>query len=114
LRNPKWAREEIVLALELYFHPNRGSISSTNPKIKVLSEELNSLKIHSDKPDEVRFRNENGCTLKLSNFQAIDPKYMGTGMQSFSKLDKSIFLEFSDDMQALKNAAALVRRNAGI
>ena len=88
LRNPKWHRDEIILALDLYSRLEPGHISSTNPEIQELSAILNGLPIHEVRPDEAKFRNPNGVSLKLSNFLAIDPTYKGKGMQSFSKLDK--------------------------
>lgn len=82
MRNPKWERDEVILALNLYFDENRGNIESNNPKIIELSELLNQLPIHSNRPDEEKFRNPNGVTLKLGNFLALDPNYLGKGMES--------------------------------
>jgi 5-methylcytosine-specific restriction enzyme A len=80
MRNPKWHRDEIILALDLYFSLDRGSIDHKNPKIIELSKTLNALPLFPDRPDEDRFRNSNGVTLKLSNFLAFDPNYKGKGM----------------------------------
>lgn len=87
MRNPKWHRNEIILALDLYFKTEPGHIHSRNPEIIELSELLNSLVLHKDKPDSENFRSPNGVSLKLSNFLAIDPSYPGKGMRAFSKLD---------------------------
>lgn len=57
VRNPKWHRDEIILALDLYFDVNRGSIDARNPKVIALSETLNKLPLFSIRPDEKRFRN---------------------------------------------------------
>jgi 5-methylcytosine-specific restriction protein A len=105
MRNPKWHRDEIILALELYFDKDLGPMDSGNPKIIALSELLNRLPIFEIKPDKKTFRNPNGVTLKLSNFKALDPKYTGKGMESFSKLDKEVFEEFSADIPRLKKIA---------
>ena len=47
-KNPKWHRDEIILALDLYFnlrdHP--GQIHHNHPEIIKLSEVLNVLPIH--------------------------------------------------------------------
>lgn len=88
MRNPKWHRDEIILALNLYLDPYRGSIDSRNPNIIELSNLLNMLPIFEVKPDSEKFRNPNGVSLKMSNFLALDPKYHGRGMSSYSKLDK--------------------------
>lgn len=109
VRNPKWHRDEILLALDLYFRSDRGAIDAKNPNIIALSQELNQLPIFTDKPDLDRFRNPNGVSLKLSNFLAIDPQYPGKGMSSYSKLDKEIFAEFDSDRQRLQHIVALIR-----
>jgi 5-methylcytosine-specific restriction protein A len=94
MRNPKWHRDEIILALDLYFDKDLGPMDSGNPKIIALSELLNRLPIFDHKPDQQTFRNPNGVTLKLSNFKALDPNYEGKGMEAYSKLDKEVFEEF--------------------
>jgi 5-methylcytosine-specific restriction enzyme A len=110
LRNPKWHRDEIILALDLYFSPDRGSIDNNNPKIIEVSKILNALPIFPERPDEQRFRNENGVTLKLSNFLSFDPNYKGKGMTRSSKLDKIVFKEFQHDRDQLHNIASEIRK----
>lgn len=109
MRNPKWHRDEIILALDLYFDKNLGQIDSGNPKIIELSALLNRLPIFDYKPDHQTFRNPNGVTLKLSNFKALDPTYNGKGMMAFSKLDKEVFEEFSSDINRLHQIANEIR-----
>jgi len=105
MKNPKWHRDEIILALNLYFDEDRGSIAASNPKIIELSKILNILPIFSIKPDEAKFRNANGVGLKLSNFLALDPEYKGKGMDAGSKLDREIFDEFRFDKTRLRKLA---------
>ena len=112
MRNPKWHRDEIILALDLYFRIEPGQVHARNPEIIELSEILNQLPIHEDRPDEVKFRNPNGVGLKLSNMLAIDPNYQGKGMASFSKLDKTIFDEFVNNREELSSIAQAIRRTA--
>ena len=111
MRNPKWLREEIILALDLYFDAERGGMSATNPKIIALSETLNNLKLIIDRSDAVRFRNPNGVTLKLCNFMAFDKTYTGLGMRSGSKLDKILFDEFFDNRKKLQEQAFKIRQS---
>jgi 5-methylcytosine-specific restriction protein A len=56
MRNPKWHRDQIILALDLYFFPNRGSIDDKIKKIAELSQVLNKLPLFPDRPDEEKFR----------------------------------------------------------
>jgi 5-methylcytosine-specific restriction protein A len=110
MRNPKWARDEIILALDLYFDKELGPMDSGNPKIIALSELLNRLPIFDYKPDQHTFRNPNGVTLKLSNFKALDPNYTGKGMEAYSKLDKEVFEEFSTDIKLLHQIANEIKQ----
>lgn len=110
MRNPKWHRDEIILALQLYFDNELGPVDSRNPKIIALSELLNRLPIFDFKPDQQTFRNPNGVTLKLSNFKAIDPNYQGKGMEAYSKLDKEVFEEFCLDIDRLNKIANQIRK----
>lgn len=109
MKNPKWNRDEIILALELYFRIEHSQINSTNPVIIELSEILNKLPIHEIRPDEAKFRNANGVSLKLGNFLALDPDYDGKGLQSHSKLDKIVFEEFYSDRDSLTKIANSIK-----
>lgn len=109
MRNPKWHRDEIILALDLYLNPYRGSIDSQNPNIIELSELLNKLPIFENKPENDKFRNPNGVSLKMSNFLAIDPNYPGKGMTAYSKLDKEVFDEFYQDRPRLIKVARAIK-----
>lgn len=109
MRNPKWHKDEIILALELYFNPNRGTITSTNPKIIELSKTLNKLKLAVKRNDERKFRNPNGVSLKLSNFLAIDPKYPGDGMKAYSKLDFELFEKYRNNLELLREEALKIK-----
>lgn len=112
MRNPKWHRDEIVLALDLYFRTEPGQTHSGNPEIIELSKILNKLPIHKVRPDQAKFRNPNGVSLKLSNFLAIDPDYSGMGMKAFSKLDKEVFEEFYNDKTDLSKIAHIIKKTA--
>lgn len=71
MKNPKWKRDEVILALDLYFQLKPGEISAKNPKIIELSTILNKLPIHNDQKLNNKFRNANGVSLKLSNFYLL-------------------------------------------
>ena len=60
MRNPAWKRDELILALDLYFKFGVGNLSKNHKKILELSEILNELDIHEIKSDAVKFRNANG------------------------------------------------------
>src|SRR5687767_6389498 len=110
MRNPKWHRDEIILALDLYFLKDRGSIDRSNPKVIELSEILNRLPLFPNRPDVEKFRNPNGVALKLANFLSFDPNYEGKGMESGSKLDAEVFSEFFRDKSRLHNIANEIKK----
>ena len=101
-RNPVWSREELILALNLYFEIESSQFTSSNPKVIELSEILNKLNIHSDRPDEIRFRNPNGVSMKLSNFLRFDPNYKGTGLERGGKLEGEIWKYYAGNKKLLK------------
>jgi 5-methylcytosine-specific restriction enzyme A len=111
-RNPKWHRDEIILALDLYFRLEPGQINHSNPAIIELSEVLNRLPIFKERPDEVRFRNPNGAAMKLGNLLAIDPNYHGKGLKGGGKLEKVVFEEFRNKRGQLGNIASTIREAA--
>lgn len=110
MKNPTWQRDELILALDLYFRLEPGQIHGRNELIVDLSETLNTLPIHPPEQRNRKFRNPNGVGLKLSNFLAIDPEYEGKGMQRYGKLDQKIFLEFQNDRDRLHQIAEKIKR----
>jgi 5-methylcytosine-specific restriction protein A len=105
MKNPKWHRKELILALDLYFKLEPGQISSRNSDIIELSENLNRLDIYKDKPDAIKYRNPNGVAMKLNNFKSYDPNYPGVGLSRGGKLDGEIFEEFFNNRERLKKEA---------
>jgi 5-methylcytosine-specific restriction protein A len=110
MKNPKWHRDEAILALDLYFDKNLGTINSNNSKIIALSELLNRLPIHTHKSDQQKFRNPNGVVMKLANFKALAPNYKGKGLDAHSKLEKEVFEEFCSDIERLHKIANKIRQ----
>jgi 5-methylcytosine-specific restriction protein A len=111
-RNPSWAREELILALELYFrHPPR-ELRQDHAEVIELSKVLNSLRLHTSRPDVARFRNPNGVYMKLCNFLAIDPDYNGKGLARGGKLEHAIWKEFCTNREKLRLEAASIRIEA--
>lgn len=98
-RNPKWNRDELILALDLYFTLDGHGEYKTNPKVIEVSELLNSLSASENKSQT--FRNPSGVALKLANFMSIDESRPG-GMPSVSKLDREVFNEFKGDRILLR------------
>jgi len=111
MKNPKWTREELVLALDLYFRCPPGKTNKNNPDIIALSELLNSLSLHPQKPEYEKFRNPNGVYMKLCNFLRFDQDYTGTGLKAGGKLEEEIWNEFVSNKDKLEKAVQAIIGN---
>jgi 5-methylcytosine-specific restriction protein A len=107
-RNPPWHRDELILALDLYFRHPPAHISKEHPEVRALSKLLNQLPIHADRPDAVRFRNPNGVYMKLCNFLRLDPSYKGKGLQTGGGLEEKVWKEFAEDRARLAETAEAI------
>lgn len=103
--NPPWQRDELILALDIYFRYNPNKINKQHNEVINLSNILNSLPIHSDRPDAQKFRNPNGVYMKLCNFLRFDKTYQGKGLQRGGKLEEEIWNEFANDPERLHKVA---------
>jgi 5-methylcytosine-specific restriction protein A len=113
-RNPTWHREELILALELYFRHHPLSINKNHHEVINLSNKLNSLAIHTEKPDVKRFRNPNGVYMKMCNYLRFDPSYSGKGLSAGGKLEEDIWNEFAHDQNKLIKIAEMITLSAEI
>ena len=59
MRPPRWHRDEIILALDLYRTIEPKEMDNKNPKVIELSELLNKLPIHKERMVNQKFRNPN-------------------------------------------------------
>ncbi len=93
-KNPPWTRDELILALELYFRVNPTHASENHTEVQPLSHVLESLPIHAKSDLHQNFRNPTGVYMKLCNFLRLDPSYKGEGLKAGSKLDSEVWDEF--------------------
>jgi 5-methylcytosine-specific restriction protein A len=109
-RNPPWTRDELILALDLYFdHP---SPNQSHPKVIELSKLLNRLWAGSSAADIENLRNPNGVSMKLSNFQRMDPRFKDRGRKGLpngARADVDVWEDFSGDRQRLAATATAIR-----
>lgn len=111
-RNPDWTRDEIILALDLYFSVNYSNVRKTDPRILALSDLLNRLPIHSDRPNAAKFRNPSGVYMKLGNLRRFDPTYTGKGLKAGNKFEEEVWRDFGNDRAKLKVVADALRTAA--
>lgn len=105
-----WQRDELILALDLYFKKG-GKVNETDPDTLKLAEELTILNQLRDGPKASR-RNANSVDMKVWNFHRFDPNYISSGrkaLQHGNKLDEIIWKEFSSDRDNLLKAATAIK-----
>jgi 5-methylcytosine-specific restriction enzyme A len=110
MKNPAWTREEIILALDLYFKLDYGQMHGSNPYVIQLSKELRNLNIHVNIPEPISFRSINSVALKLANFKKLDQNFSGKGMRDGAKQDRETWKEFHRHRDTLKKEADLIRQ----
>lgn len=109
-KNPNWTRDELIIALDLYFRLDRKTGELNSEEILNVSNLLNSLEIHEQNLRNLDFRNQHGVRMKLANFMAVDSEHNASGLSRGSKLDKEIFDEFSRDISKLRETALAIER----
>lgn len=109
--NPNWTRDELILALDLYFREPDAYKKTDHPEVIKLSKILNKLNLHGRSGTET-IRNVNGVTMKLSNLARFDPNYSGVGLKQGAKLDEIVWNEFSSDIVRLRNTAIAILAGA--
>ena len=112
-RNPNWTRDELILALDVYFAEDFVNNPATiHTALIDLSKFLKSLPIHPNRADDATFRNPNSVHMKLCNYLRLDDRYSGIGLAAGSQLDQAVWNEFSQDRGRLRNIAAAIRDGA--
>lgn len=93
----KWTKEETILAFDLYCKTSFGKIASSNQEIKELAYLLG--------------RTPGSVALKMHNLAHYDPELRKrhiTAMSHGSKLDASVWQEFSDNWEELSYQARCI------
>jgi hypothetical protein len=108
-RPPAWSRQELILALELYFDVGAADYRSSK-KVQDLSRLIREM--HRDQPYLVdpRFRSASSVSRKLKNIAWVDPlNTRGTAQSHGSAVDEEIWDEFAEDRARLAIEAAAIR-----
>jgi 5-methylcytosine-specific restriction protein A len=108
-RNPDWSRDERLLALDLYLRRRPRLPGAEDREVQELSAFLNSLPIHTVRPDLETFRNPNGVSLKLANFAALDSQYPGAGMRSVGRSDVEVWDRYATHPDELHQIVEAIR-----
>lgn len=114
MRNPKWTREELILALDFYrehFHDrNSSSLPEGHSRIKEISDLLRKRGAVLGGEMNETYRSPGSVRMKVMNFLSLDPGYSGEGLNAASKLDRQVFGEFEvKPDSALRSAAEKIK-----
>ena len=101
MRNRTWNRDELILALDVYF--------SILPQIVHLSEMLRRMPPEVGEKRADNFRSPASVIMKLTNFLAIDPDLQSPGLSRVAKGDRKIWDEFAKRREELTAAARAIR-----
>jgi 5-methylcytosine-specific restriction enzyme A len=110
-RNPTWTRDELILALAVYFELDPLRMIPQEPKIIELSNLLNELPIYDQRLHNIKFRNPAGVSMKLRNLLRFDPTYPGSRLGRGGRLEEEVWNEFAADRTRLRNTARAIREN---
>lgn len=86
----RWTRDELILAINLYYKLPFGKLHHSNPQIIRLAQLID--------------RTSNAVAFKLNNFASLDPNLRKRGIKgasNTSKLDKKIWKEFYNNWDEL-------------
>ena len=117
-RNPKWSRDELILALSTYLNL-RGHFTSgsSDSRVQQLSVRLNQLEKPPGVEDQAKFRNPNGTYMKLMNFRRFDPEYTSqgkSGLTNGGKQEEEIWNEFFNNPTGLEEAVRSIKSGEAI
>lgn len=99
----RWAREETLAALHVYFQLPFGQLHQRNPMIRELAEWIG--------------RTPGSVALKLVNFASLDPQVRASGragMSNASQLDRFLWTELNENWDAVASEAVRAYEHFGI
>ncbi len=69
--NPNWTRDEVILALDLFFDCDGNVPGKSDERVKALSDLLRTFPYHSVAARKASFRNPDGVAFKLQNIRQV-------------------------------------------
>lgn len=103
--NPRWSRDETILALQLYQDLNGNVPSGKDTQVRELSEILRRLPYHPATTRKDSFRNPDGVAFKLQNLRHVAT---GKGLGKVSKMDRAIWAELGGRPEETKRLAEMI------
>lgn len=106
-KNKPWSRDELILALDLYFKISPNQYDDATPEVIALSHRLSAIPAQEGEARNHNYRSPAGIAMKLANLLHLDPSRTG-GLEAVSKLDREIWAEFACDRPRLEATAAAI------
>lgn len=107
--NPKWTREETILALDLYFSLDGRVPAPSSVEIQGLSTLLRAMPYHAQAARQPSFRNPDGVGFKLLNIRQVAT---GRGLANVSAMDRQVWSDYGEKPEVVRKLADAIR--AGI
>ena len=104
--NPDWTRDEVVLALDLYFGCNGSIPSKSDARVVALSKLLRVFPYHANAARRESFRNPDGVVFKLQNLRQVAT---GKGLGNVSRTDREVWGELGNNQRRVRELATLIR-----
>ena len=109
--NPKWTRDETILALDLYFECGGNVPPGKDARVQKLSKMLRSLPYHGAVLRKDSFRNPDGVAFKLQNLRQVAT---GKGLGNVSEMDRIVWSEFGSQSDKVKQLAGFIRAGVAV
>lgn len=108
IRNPDWARDEVILACDLVMSNEWKGMDASDARVQDLSRLLQMLPDHQNAPRSETFRNPNGVGRKTFDIATQHPDYPGKPTKG-GAMDKAVLAEFIARPQQMSAAARRIR-----
>ncbi|MFF7921764.1 HNH endonuclease [Streptomyces mirabilis] len=109
IKNPDWARDEIILACHLVMENGWKGLDAQDSRVVELSDLLQLLPIHAEAERNEKFRNCNGVARKTFDIATRHPAYQGKPTNG-GALDIAVLQEFLARPGEMTDAARLIRQ----
>ena len=106
-KNKPWSRDELILALDLYFKIPPNQYDDATPEVIALSHRLSAIPAQEGEARNPNYRSPAGIAMKLANLLHLDSTRPG-GLKAVSKLDREIWAEFAEDRPRLEATALAI------
>lgn len=107
-RNPKWTRDELILACDVVARNEWRGLDSDDPRVVELSKLLQLLAAYPEEQRAATYRNCNGAARKTFDIATHHPAYGGKPTNG-GKLDVEVLHDFLTRPEEMAAAAQLLR-----